>query len=128
MSTPELIFVYNADSGLFNAMADAAHKALSPQTYACNLCRVTYGLLREKKAWRAFIASLDCPTTFLHRDELARRFPTFSVDLPAVVLVRDAGVPSLCLDAETLNRCQTIGQLSERVRRACCPSETSGRR
>ncbi|MCF7977351.1 hypothetical protein U5801_08255 [Lamprobacter modestohalophilus] len=48
MSRDELIFVYNADTGLFNQLADAAHKAFSADTYACNLCRVTYGLLTEK--------------------------------------------------------------------------------
>lgn len=120
MSVRELIFVYNADSGLFNALADAAHKAFSPQTYACNLCRVTYGLLREKRAWRDFVASLGCQTTFLHRDELARRFPGLKIDLPAVVSVGDAGVPSVCVDATTLNRCRTIEQLSACVRDACC--------
>ena len=29
-----LLFVYNADSGLFNTMADIGHKLLSPETYA----------------------------------------------------------------------------------------------
>jgi hypothetical protein len=124
-TTRELIFVYNADSGLFNALADAAHKALSPQTYACNLCRVTYGLLREKRAWRDFVATLGCRTSFLHRDELARRFPGLEIALPAVVSVADAGVPSVCVDAATLNHCRTIDQLSERVRSACCPAEDS---
>ena len=42
-SRVELLFVYNADTGLFNTVADAAHKILSPSTYSCNLCKVTYG-------------------------------------------------------------------------------------
>ena len=37
-TAPTLVFVYNADSGVFNALADAAHKIFSPRTYACNLC------------------------------------------------------------------------------------------
>jgi hypothetical protein len=39
----KLLFVYNADSGLFNSIAEAAHKIVSPQTYRCDLCRITYG-------------------------------------------------------------------------------------
>jgi len=33
-SRVELLFVYNADSGLFNSVADAAHKILAPSTYS----------------------------------------------------------------------------------------------
>ena len=32
-----IVFVYNADSGLFNMVTDTAHKMLSPDTYECNL-------------------------------------------------------------------------------------------
>jgi len=38
---PRLLFVYNADTGRFNRLADAAHKVLSPQAYQCVLCKVT---------------------------------------------------------------------------------------
>lgn len=123
MFSDELIFVYNADTGLFNQLADAAHKAFSPDTYACNLCRVTYGLLTEKKAWRAFIASLGVETIFLHRNELRERFPTLEVALPAVLSRAGGGEPRLCIDAETLNRCESIEALSEQVRCDCLSME-----
>jgi len=41
----KLIFVYNADSGLLNAMKDWAHKIVSPETYPCSLCALTYNNL-----------------------------------------------------------------------------------
>ena len=34
MSIDQLIFVYNADSGLFSSLTDFAHKSISPST--CN--------------------------------------------------------------------------------------------
>lgn len=40
---PHWLFVYNADSGLFNTATDIAHKILLPETYACNLCALTHG-------------------------------------------------------------------------------------
>ncbi|WP_232221892.1 hypothetical protein [Methanococcoides burtonii] len=43
MSKNTLIFVYNADSGLINEMKDYVHKIVSPSTYECNLCAITYG-------------------------------------------------------------------------------------
>ena len=60
-----LIFVYNADSGLFNTLTDIAHKVLSPDTYACNLCSITHGYLKERRKWRNFIRTLDHPVEFL---------------------------------------------------------------
>ena len=38
----KLIFIYNADSGLFNTVTDIAHKIFSPETYSCNLCALTH--------------------------------------------------------------------------------------
>jgi hypothetical protein len=43
MKTKSLLFVYNADSGVFNLVTDIAHKIFSPQTYACQLCCITHG-------------------------------------------------------------------------------------
>lgn len=70
-----LIFVYNADSSIFSQITDYAHKIISPKTYACNLCKITYGNLGEKKEWKEFIKSLNIPVRFLHRDEFKKEFP-----------------------------------------------------
>jgi hypothetical protein len=115
----ELIFVYNADSGLFNAMADAAHKVFSPDTYACNLCKVTYGWMTEKQAWRAFVETLPVEVDFLHRDELRRAFPTLVIALPAVLRRDSDAAPSVCIDADALNRCFSIDDLIKLVRSHC---------
>lgn len=117
--TRELLFVYNADSGLFNAMADAAHKVFSPQTYACNLCKVTYGLMTEKRAWRRFIEDLDVDARFLHRDELRQRFPELDIQLPAVLRRSGDEALEVCIAAEALNRCQSIDDLTALVREHC---------
>lgn len=113
-----LLFAYNADSGLFNALSDAAHKALSPSTYSCNLCRVTYGLFSERAQWRTFIASLDADCRFLHRDELHARFPDLEVDLPCVLRLHETA-PTPCIDAAALNACRDIADLAALVRRNC---------
>ena len=38
----ELIFIYNAKSGFINELVDIPHKIISPETYDCNLCAITY--------------------------------------------------------------------------------------
>lgn len=45
MAKKQLIFVYNADGGTFNAIMDSAHKLFAPSTYQCSLCAITHGML-----------------------------------------------------------------------------------
>jgi hypothetical protein len=120
----QLLFVYNADSGLFNNMADAAHKIFSPDTYSCNLCKVTYGWFAERGAWRDFIGQLDLTCRFLHRDEFRTQYPELSVALPAVLRLTDR-LPAVCIDAERLNVCNDIDELIELVRARCAGGEQS---
>lgn len=65
---PRLVFVYNADAGLANALLDWGHKLVSPSTYACSLCGRSYGHLGMRAVWRDFVASLPLPVTFTYRD------------------------------------------------------------
>ena len=120
-----LLFVYNADSGLFNAMADIGHKLFSPETYACRLCAITYGLLSEKAEWREFVSSIDAECLFLHRDEFRKREPRLNVALPAVFRMTDRG-PEICVDARTLNRCESVADLKARIRSRCLEEPVSG--
>lgn len=105
-----LLFVYNADSGFFGALADSAHKVLRPDTYSCHLCKLTYGLVGMQAQWREYLASLDLPMDFLHRDEFIREFPDASYDLPAVFL-RRSGALEVLLDAATVNAADSLDAL-----------------
>lgn len=105
-----LVFVYNADSGLFNTMADIAHKILSPDTYACNLCALTHDHFKARKDWLDFLKTLDADCEFLHRDELASRYGLGDVELPAVFR-KHAGGLEVWIDAATLRRLQSLEAL-----------------
>ena len=50
----ELIFIYNAKSGIGNAFIDWAHKIISPKTYDCNLCSITYNNLGKEISGKNF--------------------------------------------------------------------------
>jgi len=67
---PTLIFVYNADSGVFNLAADIARKIFSPQTFSCNLCAITHSTFGVRDEWRDYLKTLEVPFEFLHADEL----------------------------------------------------------
>ena len=119
MITPpeRLVFVYNADSGLFNTMADIGHKIFSPQTYACDLCALTHGYFSERREWRGFVESLPLPCEFLHRDEFLQAYPEQQgLRFPAV-LRADANGQQLCLTPEDLANCGDLAALKQAITR-----------
>ncbi len=70
----KLVFVYNANSGKRNALIDSAHKILSPSTYSCSLCDITYGVFVENKIWKNFRESTSLQMEFLHKDEFVKSY------------------------------------------------------
>ncbi|TKD50102.1 hypothetical protein [Sphingomonas baiyangensis] len=101
MSAARLMFVYNADDGLAAALLDAAHKLVSPATYPCSLCAVTYGAVAMRRDWRAFLRRLAAPPRFYHRQKFERDHPDVAEPLPLVLIEREAHVSTL-IDARTL--------------------------
>ena len=116
-TTARLIFVYNADSGLFNTMADIGHKIFSPETYSCDLCALTHGYFRERRDWRAFVESLPVPCEFLHRDEFRARYPEHAaLDLPLVLRAEADGL-RICLTREELATYRDQNALQQAIER-----------
>jgi hypothetical protein len=113
-SSTALVFVYNANSGLFNTVTDIAHKALSPQTYQCNLCALTHSTFGMRKSWKQFLQTLGMPLEFLHADELQTKYYVSEVPLPAV-FTKDGDRLKLLISAESINACQTIGELKQLI-------------
>lgn len=109
-----LVFVYNADSGVFNTLADAAHKIFSPRTYACNLCALTHTAVRMRGEWREFLDGLGLPLEFLHADELAARYRLNDVPLPAV-FTKGGGELTLLASADAINACRTLDELERLI-------------
>lgn len=111
----KLIFVYNADSGLFNTFADIGHKIFSPATYPCDLCQLTHGYFSERTSWRAFVERLPIECEFLHRDQFAAQFPDITEPLPAVFLAH-ADQLERCMSAAELAQCQRLEDLQTLLR------------
>ena len=109
-----LVFVYNADSGVFNTLADAAHKIFSPQTYQCNLCALTHSAVGMRREWRRFLDGLDTPLEFLHADELKARYGVAGIPLPAV-FQRDGEKVEVLLSADAINACRTLEELKRLI-------------
>ena len=120
-NTPRLVFVYNADSGLFNTLADIGHKIFSPETYSCELCALTHGYFSERREWRAFVESLPLPCEFLHRDEFLRAHPDQQGHRFPVVLHMSENGLQVCLTREDLAACTDLDTLQQAIRR-CLPA------
>lgn len=102
--TGTLLIVYNAGEGVAAALLDAVHKAVSPATYPCSLCAVSYGATRMRPAWRAYLRSLPFAVRFHHRPDFRRAYPALAaLPLPAILLDSGDG-PRLLVDAATLAR------------------------
>ncbi|EAS20571.1 GTPase [Nonlabens mediterrranea] len=126
----KLIFVYNANSGKINSLLDSAHKIVSPDTYDCKLCDLTYGVFKENEEWSRFRESLldtnlNLQLEFLHKDEFAKQYwskwlPKY--EFPIILCLSDKiqdyndgfGTNSgldVFMNTEELNELETINQL-----------------
>ncbi|MEK7636082.1 MAG: hypothetical protein AAB362_00095 [Patescibacteria group bacterium] len=107
----KLIFVYNADSDFISSLKDITHKVVSPKTYPCNLCRITYPYIAMNKEWKDFIALLPYQVVFLHRDEFGKQYVNQkSMSLPAL-FVEDASDIRLLISNEEINKVKNISEL-----------------
>lgn len=111
----KLVFVYNADSGLFNTLTDIGHKIFSPQTYNCPLCDLTHGYFTMRKEWGSFLGELDYQLEFLHRDEFTRKHSELSHTLLPVIFIKTEHIMTTLLDNIALQKCKDIEQLKTSI-------------
>ncbi|MBI2031036.1 MAG: hypothetical protein HYT08_00275 [Candidatus Levybacteria bacterium] len=112
----ELIFVYNADSGFFNSIKDLIHKSVSPKTYGCNLCGLTFSGASMKQEWREFLDSLPIRATFLHKDEFTKQYPKYAMITYPVVFKKENGILKGFIYTDEINQQKTLETLQKLVR------------
>ena len=113
MKIKGLIFIYNAQSGKINSFLDYLHKAISPSTYNCSLCALTYNNYGEVKIWTQFIESLEMPIYFKYADHLPELGLAFETKLPAVYNID----LSIVLNSEEINNCRSTDILIELIKK-----------
>lgn len=113
---PKLVFVYNADSGFFEALRDGVTKIVSPAAYPCRLCALTYGLATMKPRWRRFVDALGIPVEFLHRDEFEEKYPREDAEFPSAYIDM-GGELELFISTEQMNSAKTLDELMEIVKK-----------
>ncbi|MBZ9629309.1 GTPase [Salegentibacter sp. LM13S] len=104
----KLIFVYNAYSGTQNAVLDALHKLIKPNTYACSICKVTHGVFSENSRWKKYRQTSDVQMEFLYIDEFQKRYASkfgYKYTFP-IVLWEDEVEMGIFIPTEELERTQ----------------------
>jgi hypothetical protein len=109
----QLIFVYNASSDLFSTITDFAHKILSPSTYDCHLCALTYGNFKEKNEWKNFIENFPVKSIFLHKDEFIKRFK-IETALPVVFILSNEEIKGF-ISKKEIENCASISELKDLI-------------
>ena len=107
----ELIFIYNAKSGLVNQFLDFSHKIVSPSTYNCNLCAISYGNFLMKKKWSNYISSLPVRSIFTYKDKVSE-YGYDNIELPSIIFRNDSR-SGVIISNDKINNLKNIEQLIE---------------
>ena len=104
-----LVFIYNARSGNLQALLDLVHKTLSPATYRCALCQLTY-TFRMRQQWREYLEGLPWDIEFRYFDQLVEEERMPAGTLPACLL-KSGNHRQLLLNADMINGCEDVAGL-----------------
>lgn len=121
MKSPELkkiVFVYNAHSGYGNSLLGSAHKIISPSTYKCRLCSLTYGMVRERAEWKRFREQSKIPMSFLHKDEFLTAYASkFGAKYTFPIVLAETGEElEILVNTAELNAIEDTGRLIGLIR------------
>lgn len=111
----KLICIYNAHSGVWNAIADSIHKFVSPETYPCKLCDITHGYFREKKERHEFLKQLTLPVEFYHKDEVSK-LPYSLPALPCILWVSNKKI-DWSISGEKWESINSINNLIQEIKK-----------
>jgi hypothetical protein len=116
-----LLCVYNADTGLIQALMHAVHKQFRPETYPCSLCALTYGAVSMRGDWKSFWQALEPQVDFYHRDDFTEDFPTLGtggereVALPTILISEQGEEPRVLISNEELDAMADVNELMAKV-------------
>jgi hypothetical protein len=109
-----LVFVYNAKNDFVSKTLDFAHKIISPNTYQCDLCSLTYGNFGIKKEWEVFLNTIRMDTKFMYSNQYEKLFPNQNQTYPAIFLVQNNQWKSL-VSPKDFKDLQSLQQLIQHI-------------
>ena len=107
----KLIFIYNASDDYLSIAFDFTHKIISPKTYQCSLCQVTYGAFSMHKEWKEYIESIDYETIFLYKNNYKEYYPSLEVRSFPSAFIYNGESFSEFLDKKDFDSCEKLESL-----------------
>lgn len=114
MEIMKIVFIYNSNSGIANSLLDIGHKILSPNSYECNLCSITFGLLTEKEEWKKFRESVNYKLEFLHEDEFENKYAD-KREYPIILRLNDTNEFIEILGKDDINEIKSVEELIRKL-------------
>ena len=111
----KIIFVYNANSGFVNSMLDIGHKVISPKSYECNLCNMTYGVVSEREEWKEFRESSKDDLEFLHKDEFEIKYKE-KREYPIILKINVENRLDELISKDDLNKMKNVNELIQKLK------------
>ena len=105
--------MYDADGGLVGELRYVVGRAAGRAH--CDLCDITHGAVRPKRAWIDLTARLPVPVRVVHRNERTAEVLAASDGGTPCVLARRGGALEVALGPEELRAC--AGDVTELERR-----------
>lgn len=95
-----------------HGIMDLVHKSVSPKTYPCKLCLITFSGATMNKLWKRYVSDLGIPSVFMHRNEFEKAYPEQKIKFPAVLL-KTGGLFKIILSAGDFKKLKDIEDLVE---------------
>jgi hypothetical protein len=112
----EIVFIYNAKSGTVNSLIDWVHKIISPDTYECSLCSITYDNFGKKAEWSTFLRELKIKSTFIYKDQIINDQKLKDVPLPCAYLKKSNDI-NLLISSDEMNSFKSLDELIDSLRK-----------
>tara|TARA_X000001036_G_scaffold346194_1_gene326103 strand:+ start:2476 stop:2856 length:381 start_codon:yes stop_codon:yes gene_type:complete len=109
LSEETIFFIYNSKDDFQTIFVDTVHKKINPDTYPCQLCKLTYDTFSRKKKWQTFLKQLSYKYFFLYKDD------KFVIDnqvleFPIILFVSNNNLKVL-LSKKEINQSSSLDQL-----------------
>jgi hypothetical protein len=116
----KVIFAYNSESGVVNALWDYMRRNFSSD-YQCQLALITHGPVGMRGQWKSFVRKLDVPLEFLSRDKVPMKYPKAlykqypkELTYPCVLLHAKESI-SVLITTEEIKKCSSVDELKDLV-------------
>ena len=107
----KLIFIYNASDDLISVSFDFIHKIVSPSTYQCSLCKITYGNISMHNKWKEYIYNSNYDFEFLYKNNYMEYHEDLSIEELPVSYKYDGNSYEVFISKNEFDLCDNLDDL-----------------